>query len=64
MELRSVLDKTVKITVEAGNGVFYYRGKVVGGGKDYILIKDIKSGYIHIVLDKVITIQEVEEDGL
>jgi len=50
------LNKVVKVSLKNG---FYYKGKVLSEGENYIRIRDINGKMVFINFDFVISIEEV-----
>jgi len=56
--IESMIGKKVKVSLK---NEMYYKGLVLSEGEDYIKIKDIRNNIVHIKLDFITVIQEMQE---
>jgi len=56
--IESMIGKKVKVSLK---NEMYYKGLVLSEGEDYIKIRDIRNNIVHIKLDFITVIQEMQE---
>jgi len=48
----------IKVSVATTDGNYYYRGRLIDDGQDYLIIDDIKAGKIFLNKKRIVSVQE------